>query len=50
MAETLGLTEADVAARLSGILARLGATSRAEATSLAFRGFSGSAGIVGARA
>jgi DNA-binding NarL/FixJ family response regulator len=38
MAETLGLSEADLATRLSRVLARLGASNRAEATSLAFRG------------
>jgi hypothetical protein len=39
MAETLGLSETDLAQRLAKVLARLGASSRAEATSLAFRGF-----------
>jgi DNA-binding NarL/FixJ family response regulator len=38
MATELGLSEEAVAARLAKLLARLGATSRAEATSLAFRG------------
>lgn len=38
MADELRLSESDLAARLAGVLARLGASSRAEATSLAFRG------------
>jgi len=38
MAAELDLTETDVAAKLARLLARLGASSRAEATSLAFRG------------
>jgi DNA-binding CsgD family transcriptional regulator/tetratricopeptide (TPR) repeat protein len=38
MAADLGFSETDLAPRLAGLLARLGASSRAEATSLAFRG------------
>jgi DNA-binding CsgD family transcriptional regulator len=38
MATQLGLAEDEVGARLAKLLARLGASSRAEATSLAFRG------------
>ncbi|HEX5239469.1 MAG TPA: LuxR C-terminal-related transcriptional regulator, partial [Candidatus Limnocylindrales bacterium] len=38
MAASLGLTEEEVSTRLARLLARLGASSRAEATSLAFRG------------
>ncbi|HYL41086.1 MAG TPA: helix-turn-helix transcriptional regulator, partial [Candidatus Binatus sp.] len=38
MASDLGLAEDDVTQRLARLLARLGASSRAEATSLAFRG------------
>jgi DNA-binding CsgD family transcriptional regulator len=39
MAESMGITEAAVAEQLARVLGRLGASSRAEATSLAFRGF-----------
>jgi len=38
MAAALELDDADVSARLAKLLARLGASTRAEATSLAFRG------------
>jgi DNA-binding NarL/FixJ family response regulator len=38
IAEALDLGEDDVARRLARLLARLGTSSRAEATSLAFRG------------
>ncbi len=38
MAESLGIPESAVAQRLARVLGRLGASSRAEATSLAFRG------------
>jgi DNA-binding CsgD family transcriptional regulator len=38
MAEALGMSEADLGQQLARVLARLGASSRAEATSLAFRG------------
>jgi DNA-binding NarL/FixJ family response regulator len=38
MAESLGISESAVAQRLARVLGRLGASSRAEATSLAFRG------------
>ncbi|HEX8026188.1 MAG TPA: helix-turn-helix transcriptional regulator, partial [Candidatus Limnocylindrales bacterium] len=38
MAAALDLSEEAVAAKLAKLLARLGASSRAEATSLAFRG------------
>jgi DNA-binding NarL/FixJ family response regulator len=38
MAESLGISEAAVAQRLARVLGKLGASSRAEATSLAFRG------------
>jgi DNA-binding NarL/FixJ family response regulator len=38
MAESLGISEAAVAQRLARVLGLLGASSRAEATSLAFRG------------
>jgi DNA-binding CsgD family transcriptional regulator len=39
MAEKVGLTEEDVGRQLARLLARLGVSNRAEATSLAFRGF-----------
>ena len=48
MAETLGMSEADLAQRLAGVLARLGASNRAEATSLAFRGLTQQSGLVAA--
>jgi hypothetical protein len=48
MAEELDLSEADLAERLAGVLARLGASSRAEATSLAFRGLNQQSGLVAA--
>ena len=48
MAEELGLSEPDLAERLAGVLARLGASSRAEATSLAFRGLNQQSGLVAA--
>ncbi len=38
MADELGLDESAIAQRLAGVLASIGASSRAEATSLAFRG------------
>jgi DNA-binding NarL/FixJ family response regulator len=38
MADDLGLDEAAIAQRLAGLLASIGASSRAQATSLAFRG------------
>jgi len=38
MADELGLDEANLAKRLAGLLASIGASSRAQATSLAFRG------------
>jgi DNA-binding NarL/FixJ family response regulator len=38
MAGRLGISEEDVAKRLAGIIATLGATDRAQATSIAFRG------------
>jgi tetratricopeptide (TPR) repeat protein/DNA-binding CsgD family transcriptional regulator len=41
MADELGLDEAAIAQRLAGVLASIGASSRAEATSLAFRGLAG---------
>jgi DNA-binding NarL/FixJ family response regulator len=50
MAEALSLSDADLAERLARVLARLGATSRAEATSLAFRGMTPTAGFVAATA
>jgi DNA-binding NarL/FixJ family response regulator len=40
MAAKVDLTEADVGVRLAKLLARLGVSNRAEATSLAFKGFS----------
>jgi DNA-binding CsgD family transcriptional regulator len=39
MAEKVGVTEEDVGLKLARLLARLGVSNRAEATSLAFRGF-----------
>jgi tetratricopeptide (TPR) repeat protein len=39
IATELGVTEAELSSRLARLLADLGASSRAEATSLAFRGF-----------
>jgi DNA-binding NarL/FixJ family response regulator len=48
MAETLGLSEADLATRLARVLARLGASNRAEATSLAFRGLTPAPSFVAA--
>ena len=39
MAEKVGLTEEEVGLQLARLLARLGVSNRAEATSLAFRGF-----------
>jgi DNA-binding CsgD family transcriptional regulator len=48
MATKLGLSETDVAGRLSRVLAQLGASSRAEATSLAFRGLTGASGLASA--
>ena len=38
MAGRLGISEEDVAKRLARIIATLGATDRAQATSIAFRG------------
>jgi DNA-binding NarL/FixJ family response regulator len=49
MASKLDLSEPDVAARLSRVLAGLGASSRAEATSLAFRGLTPASSLAGAR-
>ena len=49
MADTLGIAETEVAERLSRVLARLGASSRAEATSLAFRGLTPPSGLVAVR-
>jgi hypothetical protein len=49
MADALGMTEVDLAERLSRVLARLGTSSRAEATSLAFRGLSLPSGMVAVR-
>src|SRR5262249_33618424 len=48
MAESLGVSEADLAQRLAQVLGRLGATSRAEATTLAFRGLVPASGLVAA--
>lgn len=48
MAEELGIPETDVADRLARVLARLGASSRAEATSLAFRGLTPASGLAAA--
>ncbi|HEX3266215.1 MAG TPA: AAA family ATPase [Candidatus Limnocylindrales bacterium] len=48
MAEALGLTDSELAERLARVLARLGASSRAEATSLAFRGLTPTANLVAA--
>jgi DNA-binding CsgD family transcriptional regulator len=39
MAEKVGLTEEEVGLQLARLIARLGVSNRAEATSLAFRGF-----------
>src|SRR5207244_12112389 len=41
MADELGLDETTIAQRLAGLLASIGASSRAQATSLAFRGLAG---------
>jgi DNA-binding NarL/FixJ family response regulator len=41
MADELGLEETTLAQRLAGLLATIGASSRAQATSLAFRGLAG---------
>jgi DNA-binding NarL/FixJ family response regulator len=48
MAEALGMSETELARGLARVLAQLGASSRAEATSLAFRGLIPSAGLVAA--
>ena len=48
MAAALGMSEADLAQRLTRVYAGLGASSRAEATTLAFRGLGGTAGLVAA--
>ena len=50
MADVLGMSEADLAERLSRVLARLGTSSRAEATSLAFRGLTPPSSMVAVRA
>jgi tetratricopeptide (TPR) repeat protein/DNA-binding CsgD family transcriptional regulator len=42
MAERLGVPEAEISSRLAGILVRLGASDRAQATTLAMRGLGGS--------
>jgi hypothetical protein len=46
MAESLGLPETALAERLASVLAQLGASNRAEATSLAFRGLTPTASFV----
>ena len=43
MAAALGLSEADLTQRLARVYAGLGASSRAEATTLAFRGMGSAA-------
>jgi hypothetical protein len=48
MAATLGLPEAELGERLARVLAHLGASNRAEATSLAFRGLAPQSGLVAA--
>lgn len=48
MAESLGLSDTELAERLARVLAQLGASNRAEATSLAFRGLTPTASFVAA--
>ena len=50
MAEALGMTEADLAQRLARVYLGLGASSRAEATTLAFRGLGSSIAAMAATA
>jgi hypothetical protein len=50
MAERLGVDEAAIAGRIATLLATLGATDRAQATTLAFRGLGASVMSVNARA
>jgi DNA-binding CsgD family transcriptional regulator len=50
MAAELGMTEPELAQRLTRVYAGLGASNRAEATTLAFRGMGGTAALVSATA
>ena len=49
MAERLGVTEAAISTRMAGILASLGASDRAQATTLAMRGLGATLPVGGGR-